>query len=263
VRITGRARYDRRPVGAAEIVAIAAAGMAAGAINTLVGSGTLITFPVLLAFGYSPVTANVSNNVGLVPGSVAGAIGYRRELEGQRTRALRFALASALGAATGAVLLLVLPAAAFKAIVPVFIAIALLSVVFQPRLDRLVADRRPPPDAHGTGLPRALVYLAGVYGGYFGAAQGILLLAILGLALPDDLQRINALKNVLAGVVNGVAAVVFILVADIAWGPAALIAAGSVVGAQLAARYGRRMSARALRAVIVAVGIAAIVQLVT
>ena len=122
----GERGYHRRPVGAAEIVAIAAAGMAAGAINTLVGSGTLITFPVLLAFGYSPVTANVSNNVGLVPGSVAGAIGYRRELEGQRTRALRFALASALGAITGAVLLLVLPAEAFKTIVPVFIAIALV-----------------------------------------------------------------------------------------------------------------------------------------
>jgi uncharacterized protein len=263
VRITGRARYDRRPVGAAEIVAIAAAGMAAGAINTLVGSGTLITFPVLLAFGYAPVTANVSNNVGLVPGSVAGAIGYRRELEGQSTRALRFGLASALGAVTGATLLLVLPAAAFKAIVPVFIAIALVSVILQPRLDRLVAHRRPPPDAHGTGLPRGLVYLAGVYGGYFGAAQGILLLAILGLALPDGLQRINALKNVLAGVVNGVAALIFIVVADVAWGPAALIAAGSVIGAQLAARYGRRLSPQALRALIVAVGIAAIVQLVT
>ena len=144
-----------------------------------------------------------------------------------------------------------------------FIAIALASMVLQPRLDRLVADHRPPPEAHGTGLPRVLVFLAGIYGGYFGAAQGILLLAILGLALPDDLQRVNALKNVLAGVVNGVAAIVFMLVADIAWGPAALIAAGSVVGAQLAARYGRHMSAQALRAVIVAVGIAAIVQLVT
>jgi uncharacterized membrane protein YfcA len=250
-------------VGTAEIAAVAAAGMAAGAINTLVGSGTLITFPVLLAFGYSPVTANVSNNVGLVPGSIAGAIGYRRELEGQRTRALRFALASALGGITGAILLLVLPDDAFEAIVPVFIAIALVSVVLQPKLDALVAERRPSPDAHGTGIPRLLVYLAGVYGGYFGAAQGILLLAILGLALPDGLQRVNALKNVLAGVVNGVAAVVFIAVADVAWGPAALIAAGSVVGAQLAARYGRRLSPQALRAVIVAVGIAAIVQLVT
>jgi uncharacterized protein len=263
VRTAGRARYDRRPVGAAEIAAIAAAGMAAGAINTLVGSGTLITFPVLLAFGYSPVTANVSNNVGLVPGSVAGAVGYRRELEGQRTRALRFALASALGGVTGAVLLLVLPDDAFEAIVPVFIAIALVSVVLQPRLDRLVAERRPPPDAHGTGLPRVLVFLAGVYGGYFGAAQGILLLAILGLALPDGLQRVNALKNVLQGSVNGVAALVFVLVADVAWGPAALIAVGAVIGAQLAARYGRRLSAQGLRGVIVAVGIVAIVQLVT
>ena len=250
-------------MGAAEIAAVAAAGMAAGAINTLVGSGTLITFPVLLAFGYSPVTANVSNTVGLVPGSVAGAIGYRRELEGQRTRTLRFAVASVLGGITGAVLLLVLPDAAFEAIVPVFIAIALVSVALQPRLDRLVTKHRPPPHAHGTGLPRALVYLAGVYGGYFGAAQGILLLAILGLALPDGLQRVNALKNVLAGVVNGVAALVFIAVADVAWGPAALIAAGSVLGAQLAARYGRRLSARALRAVVVVVGIAAIVQVLT
>jgi uncharacterized membrane protein YfcA len=251
-------------VGAAEIAAIAAAGMAAGAINTLVGSGTLITFPVLLAFGYSPVTANVSNTIGLVPGSAAGAIGYRRELEGQRTRTLRFAIASVLGGITGAVLLLVLPASAFEAIVPAFIAIALVAVVFQPRLDRLVAEHRPPPDAHGTGVPRVLVYVAGVYGGYFGAAQGILLLAILGLALPDDLQRVNALKNVLAGVVNGVAGIVFIVAAPhVAWGAAALIAAGSVVGAQLAARYGRRLSPPALRAVIVAVGIAAIVQLVT
>jgi uncharacterized protein len=250
-------------VGAAEIAAIVAAGMAAGAINTLVGSGTLITFPVLLAFGYSPVTANVSNTVGLVPGSVSGSIGYRRELEGQRTHTLRFAVASALGGVTGAVLLLVLPASAFEAIVPAFIAIALVSVVLQPRLDRLVAERRPPPDAHGTGLPRVLVYFAGVYGGYFGAAQGILLLAILGLALPHDLHSVNALKNVLSGIVNGVAAILFIVVAHVAWGPAALIAAGSVLGAQLAARYGRRLSPQALRALIVAVGIAAIVQLLT
>jgi len=250
-------------VGAAEIAAIAAAGMAAGAINTLVGSGTLITFPVLLAFGYSPVTANVSNTIGLVPGSAAGAFGYRRERRGQGRRVATLAAGSAVGALGGGILLLALPGKVFDAVVPVFIAIALVSVALQPRLDRFVAERRPPPHEHGTGLPRVLVYLAGVYGGYFGAAQGILLLAILGLALPDDLQRVNALKNVLAGVVNGVAAVVFIAVADVAWGPAALIAAGSVLGAQLAARYGRRLSPQALRAVIVVVGIAAIVQLVT
>jgi uncharacterized protein len=250
-------------VSADEIAAIAAAGMAAGAINTLVGSGTLITYPVLLAFGYSPVTANVSNTIGLVPGSVAGAVGYRRELAGQRRRTLRFGIASVIGGITGAVLLLVLPESAFEAIVPVFIAVALVSIILQPRLDRHVAEHRPGPDAHGTGLPRAFVYLAGIYGGYFGAAQGILLLGILGLALPDDLQRINALKNVLAGLVNGVAAVVFIAVADVAWGAAGLIAAGSIVGAQLAARYGRRLSPTALRVVVVVVGTAAIVQLVT
>ena len=237
--------------------------MAAGAINTLVGSGTLITFPTLLAFGYSPVTANVSSTIGLVPGAAAGAFGYRRELAGQRTRAIRFALASLAGGITGAVLLLVLPQSAFEAIVPAFIGISLVLIVLQPKLDRLVAEHRPPPDAHGTGLPRALVYVAGVYGGYFGAAQGILLIAILGLALPDDLQRINALKNVLAGVVNGVASVVFIAIADVAWGPAAVIAGGSILGAQLAARYGRRLSPRALRAVVVIVGSVAIVQLVT
>jgi uncharacterized protein len=127
----------------------------------------------------------------------------------------------------------------------------------------MAPERRPPRHAHGTGLPRLLVYFAGVYGGYFGAAQGIMLLAILGLALPDDLQRVNALKNVLAGVVNAVAAVVFIVVADVAWEAAVLIAAGSVLGAQLAARHGRRLSPQALRAVVVVVGTAAIVQLLT
>jgi uncharacterized protein len=250
-------------VGVAEIAAITAAGMAAGGINTLVGSGTLITFPVLLAFGYSPVTANVSNTIGLVPGSASGAYGYRRELAGEWTRTLRFALASVLGGIIGAILLLELPDSAFETIVPAFIALALVLVVLQPRLDRIVAEHRPPPDAQGTGLPRVGVFFAGIYGGYFGAAQGILLVGILGVALPDDLQRVNALKNVLAGVVNGVAAMVFVAVADVAWGPALLIAAGSVVGAWLAARYGRRLSPEALRAVIVAVGIAAIVQLVS
>ena len=240
--------------------------MAAGTINAVVGSGTLVTFPTLLACGLPAVTANVSNTVGLVPGSLSAAIGYRAELTGQRSRVLRLASASVVGAVVGALLLLVLPSSAFDAIVPVLIALGVLLVVFGPAIQKRVAARAESrggvPD-HGVWWVWPAVLLAGVYGGYFGAAQGILLLAILGLALPDDLQRINALKNVLAGVVNGVAALVFILVADIAWGPAALIAGGSVVGAQVAARYGRRLSPAALRAVIVAVGIAAIVQLLT
>lgn len=239
----------------AEAIAVLAGGIAAGTINTVVGSGTLITFPLLLGIGYSPVTANVSNTIGLVPGSVSGAWGYRRELVGQRDRALRFGSASLAGGAAGAVLLLVLPPSAFKAIVPAFIAIAVVAVLVHPNVKRRAAHE------HGV-LGLVLVCVAGVYGGYFGAAQGILLLAVLGLALDEDLQRINALKNVLAGIVNGTAALVFVVAADVAWGPVALIAVGSVIGGQLGARYGRRLPAAALRGLIAVVGVAAIVQLV-
>jgi hypothetical protein len=248
-------------MSAGEVVGIALAGLAAGAINALVGSGTLITFPVLLAFGYAPVTANVTNTVGLAPGNASGAIGYRRELTGQRARVLRLGVMSLAGGITGAVLLLVLPASAFKAIVPVFIALALVLVVLQPWLVGVLARREINLEQGIVVLPAA-VYLAGVYGGYFGAAQGILLLGILGAALAQDLHRTNALKNVLVGLVNGVAAVYFALAAHVDWGPAAIIAGGSIVGAQLGARYGRRLPPNALRAVIVAVGVFAIVHLV-
>jgi uncharacterized membrane protein YfcA len=244
-----------------EIVAIAFAGLAAGAINTLVGSGTLITFPVLLAFGYAPVTANVSNTIGLVLGNVSGAVGYRRELAGQRARVLRLGAMSLAGGITGAVLLLVLPAAAFKAIVPVFIAAALVLMLLQPRLARTLLKREIDLERKGALLVPIAVYLTGVYGGYFGAAQGILLLGILGVALAQSLQRTNALKNVLVGLVNGVAAVYFTFAAHVDWGPAAIIAGTSIAGAQLGARFGRRLPAEVLRAVIVIVGVFAIVHL--
>jgi uncharacterized membrane protein YfcA len=242
-------------------VAIFAAGIVAGTINTVVGSGTLFTFPVLLGFGYAPVVANVSNTVGLVPGSVSGAIGYRRELAGQGRRLLPLAGASTVGGITGAILLLSLPASAFKAIVPVFIAIALVLILAQPWISRRLAARRP--RAHGRAGPAATlgVFASGVYGGYFGAAQGILLLAILSLALDEDLQRINALKVVLAGLVNLVSGILFVFIAHVAWAPAGLIAAGSVLGGVLGARFGRRLPAEILRAVIVVVGVAAIVHL--
>jgi len=251
-------------VSAGEIVAIASAGVAAGMINTVVGSGTLITFPVLLAFGYAPVTANVSNTVGLVPGSVSGAIGYRRELAGQAARARRLGVMSVAGGITGAVLLLELPASAFKAIVPAFIAAALVLTLLQPRINSWLARRRRRDSdsvERGRVLTALAIYATGVYGGYFGAAQGILLLAILGVALAQDLQRSNALKNVLAGLVNGVAGLYFVFAADVKWLPAALIAGGSIAGAQLGARYGRRLPPRALRGLIVVVGVCAIVQL--
>jgi uncharacterized protein len=243
-------------------LAIFGAGVAAGTINTVVGSGTLITFPVLLGFGYAPVTANVSNTIGLVPGSVTGAIGYRRELRGQGRRTIPLAAASAAGGIVGATLLLTLPASAFKEIVPVFIAIALALILLQPRLSRALSHLRRPAHARAGPVATLGVFASGVYGGYFGAAQGILLLSILGLALDDDLQRINALKVVLAGLVNAVAAVVFALVAHVAWGAALLIAIGSTIGGVIGARAGRRLPAAALRAVIVVVGVVAIVRLV-
>jgi uncharacterized membrane protein YfcA len=244
-----------------EALLVLAAGLAAGTINTVVGSGTLITFPVLLALGYAPVTANVSNNVGLVPGSASGALGMRRELTGQRSRLVRLGSASATGGVAGAVLLLVLPSSAFRAIVPVLIALALVLVLAQPWLARRLASR-PPRHPHGGPLVWLGVLATGVYGGYFGAAQGVLLLGLLGSTLAEDLHRINATKNVLAGLVNGVAAVVFIASAHVAWLPAGLIAAGSTVGGQLGARASRRLPPAALRGLIVVVGTVAIVRLI-
>ncbi|SEF70476.1 hypothetical protein SAMN05216223_101788 [Actinacidiphila yanglinensis] len=249
----------------AEAVAVLAAGIGAGTINTIVGSGTLITFPVLLAVGLPPVTANVSNTLGLVPGSVTGAIGYRKELAGQRDRLLRLGGACVVGGATGALLLVNLPSGAFHAIVPVLIGIALVMVVLQPRLTRVIQARRQRKGSAApvNGGPVLLLgmLLASVYGGYFGAAQGVLYLSLMGLLLDETLQRINGLKNVLAATVNGIAALFFIVIAHMDWVAVALIAAGATVGGLIGARVGRRLPPTALRGLIVAVGIAAIVQL--
>jgi uncharacterized membrane protein YfcA len=246
-----------------EAIAIGLAGMAAGTINTVVGSGTLITFPTLLAFGVPPVTANVSNTIGLVPGSVSGVVGYRRELEGQRTRVLRIGFASLIGGVIGGLLLLVLPAEAFSAIVPALVGLGILLVIFQPRITRWTAARH---DAMGKVRNPVLgawwvwpaVLLAGVYGGYFGAAQGVLLMGIMGVGIPEDLQRLNALKNVLAAIVNAVAGLLFAVVADVDWLIVLLIGIGSVIGGQLGATVGRRLPSPVLRGTIVVVGLVAL-----
>nr|WP_191281297.1 sulfite exporter TauE/SafE family protein [Nocardioides flavus (ex Wang et al. 2016)] len=247
-----------------EAVLIALAGVAAGTINTVVGSGSLITFPTLLAFGVPPVTANISNNVGLVLGNLSGVVGYRRELVGQRNRILRLGSASLLGGVTGAFLLLWLPSSAFDTIVPALIALGVVLVLVGPRIQRSVAARAASrggvPD-HGVWWVWPAVALAGVYGGYFGAAQGVLLMAILGIGVIDGIQRHTATKNVLALVVNAVAALVFIAVADVDWTVAGLIALGSVVGGQAGAGVGRRLPPVLLRAVIATVGVVALVAL--
>lgn len=237
-----------------EALAVLVAGLGAGLVNTIVGAGTLLTFPTLVALGYPPVLANVSNTVGLVAGSFSGVHGYRRELVGQRRRLVRLGTMSVLGGVAGGLLLLVLPEEAFAAVVPVLLAVGSVLVALQPRLSaRLV---RPRPAAHPGGLAlMAGVFATGVYGGYFGAAQGVLLIALLGLALDEDLQRVNAAKNLLAALVNLTAALLFVCVAEVSWPVAGLVAAGAVVGAQLGATVGRRLPVHVLRTVVVAVGL--------
>lgn len=253
-----------------QMILIALAGMAAGAINSLVGSGTLITFPTLVTLGFPPVTATMSNAVGLVAGGISGTWGYRAELGGQWNR-LRWQIpASLLGAGIGAFLLLHLPEKVFVQVVPVLLVLALALVVLGPRI-QAYARRRA--EALGRSADHvspkrmaALVFgtfAVGVYGGYFTAAQGILLIGVMGALLPEDIQRMNAAKNLLSLLVNVVAAVGYTLVAfdRISWTAAGLIAVGSLVGGWLGAKYGRRLSPTALRAVIVVVGLIGLYRL--
>ncbi|WP_370483723.1 sulfite exporter TauE/SafE family protein [Mycobacterium sp. pUA109] len=254
------------------MILIVLAGVGAGAINSLVGSGTLITFPTLVTLGFPPVTATISNSVGLVAGGVSGTWAYRRELRGQWHR-LRWQIpGSLLGAVCGAYLLLHLPEKVFNRVVPVLLVGALVLVVIGPKI-QAVAQRRA--EAAGRAVDHlsrrrlaALVlgtFLVGVYGGYFAAAQGILLIGVMGVLLPESMQRMNAAKNLLALVVNLVAALAYTLVAfeRISWVAAGLIAAGSLVGGWLGAHYGRRLSPNALRVVIVVVGLIGLYRLLT
>ncbi len=258
-----------------ELLALLGAGAAAGLINTVVGSGTLITFPTLLALGLPSVVANVSNTVGLAPGSLSGALSMRPELSGQRARILRLGLASLIGGIIGALLLLGLPSSAFDAIVPILIGIGCLLVIVQPSLSRRLAARRArlgvgAAPAHGSLWLWLMILLTGVYGGYFGAAQGVLLIAILGIGLVEELPRINALKNVLALIVNGIAGLLFVVLpltpwaqpdAAINWRAAVTIAVGSVLGAQVGGTVGRRLPPTVYRVIIVCVGVIAIIAL--
>lgn len=254
-----------------EILAIFVAGVWAGGVNVVVGSGTLVTFPTLLLFGYPPLVANISNNIGLVAGGVSGTYGYRHELEGNKAFLKRMSPASILGALTGAVLLLVLPAEAFKSIVPILIAIGVLMVVIGPSMQRRAARRRLElgHDAGEVGTHSQLlltigIFVMGIYGGYFGAAQGVLLVGLMGVLLNEGLQRITALKNVLTTLVNAVAALTFVAFAWhlIDWRVVALIGSGALVGGYLGARVGRRLPPPVLRTMIVVIGVLAIVKIV-
>jgi uncharacterized protein len=251
---------------------IALAGCAAGFINAIVGSGTLISFPTLLGAGFERVAANMANNIGLAPGSFSAVVGYRRELAGQRRRLSILGPASVLGGLTGALLLLTLPSTAFKTVVPFLVLLGVALVIAQPFVQKRVKARRAASgvETDALGAPTVehigpalifVVFLTGIYGGYFGAGQGVILTGLLGMALTEDMQRINAAKNVLAGLVNGVAAIVFIALRPISWAPAILIAVGSVLGAQIGAKVGRRIQPNILRALIVLIGLVVAIKL--
>ncbi len=250
----------------ADLLLILLAGGAAGFVNTVVGTGTLITFPTLLALGVPPLLANVSNSIGLAPGSLSGALASRQELVGQRSRIIRYGVASLIGSIGGAFLLLRLPSAAFDAIVPVLIGLGCLLVIIGPWLSRRVAARRERlgvAEGPGVGPPWLfpVIILTGAYGGYFGAAQGVLVIAVMGVALSETLSRINGLKNVLVMIANAVAGIVFVIVSDVDWWIVGALAVGSILGAQAGARVGRRIPPTVYRVVIVTVGVAAIINL--
>ncbi|HWC43601.1 MAG TPA: sulfite exporter TauE/SafE family protein [Actinomycetota bacterium] len=255
----------------AQLLLLAAAALLAGAVNAVAGGGSLLSFPALLAVGYPAITANVTNSVALTPGYFGGTLGYRRELAGQRRRILALGATSATGAVVGAVLLLVSSPELFEAIVPFLIFLACGLLALQPRLARLVRARRegdgnPAPGNPGPGAPAGAdqhtgplfvtQFLAAVYGAYFGAGVGIMMLAILGIFLTDSLQRLNALKGLLSLVVAVVAAIWFALFADVAWVAAAVMAVASLLGGQLGVLLARRLNDQVLRWLVVAFGVA-------
>jgi len=246
-----------------EVIVLFVSGTMAGIINTVVGSGSLVTFPALLALGYPPILANVTNNVGVLPGSISGAIAYRKELKGQLKPVALLAIFSGVGGLAGALLLLQLPAEVFNGVVPILIILASILVVIGPRLKQAIAARQAKKGAtsHGVAL-YATTGLTGVYGGYFGAAQGVILLSGLSILLPGSLQRANAYKNVLAAVANFAAAIVFVSITDVAWLAAGVIAAGSILGGQIGGWVGQRLPPLVLRIVILAVGVSAITYFV-
>ena len=235
---------------------LAAAGLTAGAVNSIAGGGTLITFPALLAIGVGPVAANITSSVGLLSGYLGGSIGYRNELAGQGRRIRALLLVGVLGGLTGAVVLLLTPASAFDAAVPILILISCALLAAQPALARLVAARRSthPSGSDASWTVRAGVFASAVYGTYFGAGLGVLLLAVLGILVHDELQRLNALKGLLSLVVNIVGVLVFISSGRVVWAAAGILCIGAYTGGLLGVRLARRLPSHVLRAGVILLG---------
>ena len=244
-----------------EVLAVIGAGLGAGLVVTAVGAGSLVSFPILLGVGLSPVVANVCNTVGLVPGGLSGSWGYRRELAGKAPLVRAVAVSSGLGALAGAALLLVMPPSAFAQVVPWLVILAATLVAVQPLvsgwLRRRAVRRGTVRVPAGTGLPPSLggvSSVVGVYGGYFGAGQGVMLVAFLALGLEETLQVVNGLKNVAVLAANVAASVVFVAVAPLDWAVVGLVALGSVVGGWAGAHLGRRLPPTVFRVLVVGFG---------
>ena len=235
-------------------------GLVAGAVNAAAGGGSLIAFPALLAVGLGPLSANVTNAVAQVPGYVGIVGGYRRELEGQRERVLRLAPVALIGSAVGIAALLLGGEGAFEAVVPALIIGACLLLLFQPTLKRRLAARAERGGDH-TGLLDGGVLLSGAYGAYFGAAVGVMLLAVLGSLVDDSLQRLNALNRLLVLVVNLLAAAAFAVLAPVDWVAVAVLGPATLIGGFGGANVARRLSDRVLRAVVVCFGLGAAIYL--
>lgn len=239
---------------------LAGAGLLAGGVNALAGGGSLISFPALLAAGYPPLTANVTNTVALFPGYAGSVAGGRAELQGQGARIRSLAAASVVGAVLGSVLLLTTPSEVFRAVVPFLILLACGLLLLQPRLAARVQQVDRP--AHGGLLLQGGVLLAAIYGAYFGAGLGVLLLGLLGVFLVERLQVVNALKNVVSVVVNALAVVAFGIFGPVAWEAVLVVALASLTGGYLGGRLAGRVPSRLLRAAVVVYGVVVSVVLI-
>ena len=248
-----------RCMPASHVVLLVLAGVGAGIFNGVAGGGSLISFPILLGLGYPALTANITNTVGIWPGYLASAAGYRSEIGDQSRRLLRLTPVALAGGIAGALLLLTTSAATFDSVVPWLVLGAAALFALQPALRRAL-DR----GAHPRTRPVLLVvgvFAASVYGGYFGAAMGVMFLAVLGLALPVSLAHTSGLRAVLSMIVNGIAAVVFVIHGGLAWEAVGLLALGSLAGGYVGARLALALPAPALRAVVVVIGVGTAVKL--
>ncbi|MGB8993733.1 MAG: sulfite exporter TauE/SafE family protein [Pseudonocardiaceae bacterium] len=247
-------------MSSAQLALLAVAGLVSGVVNALAGGGSLLLFPALLAVGFPPLAANVTNSVIQCAGSAGLALGSRRELQGQRDRVLSTTGAAVAGSIVGSLLLLVLPAAVFDAVVPILVALASVLLGVQPWLARWIGEPEPDaPDRRAALLPA--VFVAAVYGGYFGGALGVILIAVLALTAHDDLHRLNAVKGVLSLIIAAVSAVVFAIGAPVDWLAVALLAPVNLIGGFLGAKLAGRVREPALRAAVVVVGLAVSIYL--